>query len=108
MFERFTERARQVLVVAQREARDLGHSTIGTEHLLLGCSVDRGSIAAVALAGLGIDEAALRRSISGTRTPGPGGDAIDPEALRAIGVDFAAIEEAVETTFGSGALRCRA
>jgi ATP-dependent Clp protease ATP-binding subunit ClpC len=38
MFERFTERARQVVVEAQHEARDLGHASIATEHFLLGCS----------------------------------------------------------------------
>jgi ATP-dependent Clp protease ATP-binding subunit ClpC len=36
MFERFTERARQVVVLAQDEARTLKHNSIGTEHLLLG------------------------------------------------------------------------
>jgi ATP-dependent Clp protease ATP-binding subunit ClpC len=36
MFERFTERARQVIVLAQEEARTLWHNYIGTEHLLLG------------------------------------------------------------------------
>jgi len=37
MFERFTERARQVVVLGQDEARAPGHGYIGTEHLLLGC-----------------------------------------------------------------------
>ena len=36
MFERFTDRARRVLVLAQEEARLLNHSFIGTEHILLG------------------------------------------------------------------------
>jgi ATP-dependent Clp protease ATP-binding subunit ClpC len=36
MFERFTDRARRVVVLAQEEARILGHNWIGTEHLLLG------------------------------------------------------------------------
>ena len=36
MFERFTDRARQVVVLAQEEARMLNHNYIGTEHLLLG------------------------------------------------------------------------
>jgi len=36
VFERFTERARQAIVYAQDEARDLKHNYIGTEHLLLG------------------------------------------------------------------------
>jgi ATP-dependent Clp protease ATP-binding subunit ClpC len=46
MFERFTERARQVVVLAQDEARGLGHNYIGTEHLLLGLLREEEGIAA--------------------------------------------------------------
>ncbi len=50
MLNRFTERAKQVLVLAQKEAQNFGHAYVGTEHLLLGL-VDEGSgIAAKALA----------------------------------------------------------
>ena len=42
MFERFTERARQVVVLAQDEARALKHNYIGTEHLLSASSAKRG------------------------------------------------------------------
>ena len=49
MFERFTERARQVVVFAQEEARLLGHPHIGTEHLLLGLFREDEGVAAVAL-----------------------------------------------------------
>ncbi len=41
VFERFTDRARRVLVQAQREARHLSHNFIGTEHLLLGVDLRR-------------------------------------------------------------------
>lgn len=55
MFERFTERARQVVVLAQNEALELGHDWIGTEHLLLGLlRVEDGS-AALALGALDVD-----------------------------------------------------
>ena len=50
MFERFTDRARQVVVLAQEEARMLNHNYIGTEHILLGLerkSVVEGTIAYV-------------------------------------------------------------
>lgn len=53
MFERFTDQTRRALV--QEEARHLGHDFIGTEHLLLGLLQERGSIAAFALAGVGVE-----------------------------------------------------
>jgi ATP-dependent Clp protease ATP-binding subunit ClpA len=63
MFERFTDRARQVVVVAQEEARDLNHGYIGTEHLLLGLTRDAGSIAARALQELEIGQDAVRERV---------------------------------------------
>jgi len=54
MFERFTERARQVVVLAQDEARSLRHNYIGTEHLLLGLLREEEGLAARALASLGV------------------------------------------------------
>ena len=54
MFERFTERARQVIVLAQEEARVLHHTHIGTEHLLLGLLREQEGVAAQALAALGV------------------------------------------------------
>jgi ATP-dependent Clp protease ATP-binding subunit ClpC len=54
-FERFTERAKQVLVLAQVEAERAHHSYIGTEHLLLGLIAEGGGLAARALASLGVE-----------------------------------------------------
>jgi ATP-dependent Clp protease ATP-binding subunit ClpC len=54
MFERFTERARQVVVLAQEEARALKHNYIGTEHLLLGLLGEEEGLGARALESLGI------------------------------------------------------
>ena len=54
MFERFTERARQVIVLAQGEARLLKHNYIGTEHELLGLIREEQGLAAQALASLGV------------------------------------------------------
>jgi ATP-dependent Clp protease ATP-binding subunit ClpC len=63
MLNRFTERAKRVLVLAQKEAQNLGHTYVGTEHLLLGL-VDEGSgIAAKALASLNIQSEAIREKI---------------------------------------------
>ncbi|HET7572370.1 MAG TPA: Clp protease N-terminal domain-containing protein [Gaiellaceae bacterium] len=54
MFERFTERARQVVVLAQHEARTLGHRSVGTEHLLLGLLREEEGLAVRVLADLGV------------------------------------------------------
>src|SRR5437764_8092442 len=54
MFERFTDRARRVVVVAQEEARLLDHNYIGTEHLLLGLIHEGEGLAAVTLTSLNI------------------------------------------------------
>lgn len=55
MFERFTDAARQVLVLAQEEARLLNHGFIGTEHLLLGLMAEGESVAAHALASFDVE-----------------------------------------------------
>ena len=63
MFMRFTDRARRVVVLAQDEARDLGHGSVGPEHLLLGLLVEGEGVAARALESLGISlEEARERS----------------------------------------------
>src|SRR5260370_40739074 len=54
MFERFTDRARRVIVLAQEEARILNHGYIGTEHLLMGLVHEQEGVAATALEALGI------------------------------------------------------
>jgi Clp amino terminal domain, pathogenicity island component len=54
MFTRFTDRARRVVVLAQDEARELGHRSVGTEHLLLGLLAEGEGVAALALESLGI------------------------------------------------------
>ena len=54
MFERFTERARQVVVLAQEEVRTLKHNYIGTEHILLGLLREEEGLAARVLEGLEI------------------------------------------------------
>ena len=63
MFERFTERARHVVVFAQEEARGLGHPHIGTEHLLLGLFREETGVAAVALRSSGLTLDAARDDI---------------------------------------------
>jgi ATP-dependent Clp protease ATP-binding subunit ClpA len=63
MFERFTESARQVVVVAQSEARGLGHNHIGTEHELLGLLSDSGGLAAEVLNSFGVTADLARSAV---------------------------------------------
>jgi ATP-dependent Clp protease ATP-binding subunit ClpC len=63
MFERFTDRARRVIVLAQEEARMLNHNYIGTEHLLLGLIHEGEGVAAKALESLGISLDAVREQV---------------------------------------------
>ena len=74
MFERFTDRARNVVVLAQEEARLLKHNYIGTEHILLGLIRESEGIAAQALQALGIGLEAVREQVqeiigTGQQTP---------------------------------------
>jgi ATP-dependent Clp protease ATP-binding subunit ClpC len=64
MFERFTDRARRVLVYAQEEARDLDHTFIGTEHILLGLIREGDGVAAKALDALGITYDVVREKVT--------------------------------------------
>ncbi|MCC9205611.1 ATP-dependent Clp protease ATP-binding subunit [Arthrobacter sp. zg-Y769] len=63
MFERFTDRARRVVVLAQEEARMLNHNYIGTEHILLGLIHEGEGVAAKALESLGISLGAVREQV---------------------------------------------
>jgi ATP-dependent Clp protease ATP-binding subunit ClpA len=63
MFERFTDRARRVVVLAQEEARLLNHNYLGTEHLLLGLIHEGQGVAAKALESLGISQEAVQAQV---------------------------------------------
>ncbi|MBV7295905.1 ATP-dependent Clp protease ATP-binding subunit [Corynebacterium sp. TAE3-ERU12] len=63
MFERFTDRARRVVVLAQDEARELNHNYIGTEHILLGLISEGDGVAAKALESMGISLEAVRNEV---------------------------------------------
>ncbi len=76
MFERFTDRARRVVVLAQEEARLLNHNYIGTEHILLGLIHEGEGVAAQALESLGISLEAVRSQVEeiiGQGTASPSG-----------------------------------
>jgi ATP-dependent Clp protease ATP-binding subunit ClpC len=75
VFERFTDPARRVLVLAQEEARELNHRVIGTEHIVVGLVLQGQGVAAQALASLGISPEAVREAVEGSvgmsgRAPG--------------------------------------
>jgi hypothetical protein len=88
VFERFTDRARRVLVLAQEEARLLNHDFIGTEHILLGLIVERDGIAAQALDALGISLDAVRENVEETiamaGTPPSGSPPFTPRAKKVL------------------------
>jgi ATP-dependent Clp protease ATP-binding subunit ClpC len=71
MFERFTNRARRVIVLAQEEARGLNHNYIGTEHLLLGL-LEPGGIAAQALSRFGMTQTGTRDEVTARVSRGSG------------------------------------
>src|SRR5215472_14573787 len=87
MFERFTDKARRVVVLAQDEARLLGHTYIGTEHILLGLLREEAGAAALALDALGIELQAARdlvRAETGRGRGQSGHIPFTPEAKRTL------------------------
>ena len=88
MFERFTERARQAVVLAQDEARTLRHNNIGTEHLLLGLLREEqgGAARALAAVGIGLDAARdqVRRTVGMGDMPVIGHVPFTPHARRVL------------------------
>jgi ATP-dependent Clp protease ATP-binding subunit ClpA len=108
MLERFTDDARNVVVLAREQARELGHSWIGTEHLLLAL-LDPGAGGAATLLGeAGVEAGAVRSSLARhVATPRPQGPPLtdeDAQALRTIGIDLQAVLARLEETLGSDAL----
>jgi prophage maintenance system killer protein len=76
MFQRFTDRARRVVVLAEEEARLLRHNSVGTEHLLLGLLHEGEGVAARALESLGVNREAVRQQVEqliGQGQQAPGG-----------------------------------
>ena len=109
MFERFTQRARNVVVHAQDEARDLRHDYIGTEHLLLGLLREPSGVAKQVLDRLGIGRDVVRSDVVRLVGEGPPislGEQ-DAEALRSIGIDLDEVRRRLEEAFGTGALERR-
>jgi ATP-dependent Clp protease ATP-binding subunit ClpA len=91
-FERFTERAKKVLTLAQEEAEKAHHSYIGTEHLLVGLLREEGSLAALALRNLGIEIGEVRRRLEAAL-------AADPTIVVRQIVPTARVKKVIETAF---------
>lgn len=108
MFERFSDPARRVVVLAQHEAQSLGHDFLGTEHLLLGLAAETDSPVARVLAQHGLTKGRIRSYVClviGAGMHGPRVDPrIDPAALATLGIDLEEVRRRVEATFGAGAL----
>ncbi|WP_229401335.1 Clp protease N-terminal domain-containing protein [Micromonospora okii] len=106
MFERFTDRARDVVNRAGDEARAAGQRPIGTEHLLLAVLADPDGLATRVLRDAGVRAADLRAAVARHTAEGGAGLAeADAAALREIGIDLAAIVARIEESFGPDALR---
>ncbi len=94
-FEKFSERARRVLTIAQEEARNLNHNYIGTEHILLGLVREEEGVAAKVLTNLGIGLGKVRSAIEFIigrgEKPGSGETGLTPRAKKVIEL---AIDEA--------------
>ena len=100
MFERFTDSARGIVTQAQLNARRLGHSYIGCEHLLMAAAMVEGP-AGAALREQGITPERIQLTLLGTTGPLSG---LDEEALASIGIDLDAVRAKVEAEFGPDAL----
>jgi four helix bundle protein len=96
MYERFTDRARKVMALANQEARRFNHEYIGTEHILLGLVLESSGTGAMVMRNLGVDLAALRTEVERLVQRGPEISLIGklPQTPRAKHVIEYAIEEA--------------
>jgi ATP-dependent Clp protease ATP-binding subunit ClpA len=107
MFERFTDKARKVVILAKTKATERGDDQIRPVHMLYGLASTDG-VAARALTALGVDPAAVERELGRSapegRAPSGEGASGDAEALAAIGIDLDEIKRRIEESFGPGAL----
>jgi hypothetical protein len=103
MFEKLTDRARRVLVLAQQEARDAGHDEITPDHVLLGCAVEHDGVAGRVLDTFGLSAESLRARVQHVVPRRSRVSAL--EAAASVGVDLLQVKEAVEEAFGAGSLQ---
>jgi ATP-dependent Clp protease ATP-binding subunit ClpA len=94
--------AEPYLIAGAEEARRLGHNYVGTEHLLLVLLRKPEGGATQVLAELGVSAEAVAEAL--WPCVAAGAPRIDPDALATLGIDFEAVQERLEETFGPGAL----
>jgi ATP-dependent Clp protease ATP-binding subunit ClpC len=108
VFERFSDRARRVVVLAQDEARDLGHDYIGTEHLLLGLLHDSSGTACHVLTRLKVTPDAVRERVGERVRPGDktmrGHVPFSPPAKKALELSLREALQLGHNHIGSGHL----
>ena len=104
MFERFTTQARSVVMLAQQEARELGHPNLGTHLLLLAILGEPETAGGRALSALGIGADDVREEIVRYDRERSAFSEEDADALRSVGVDLDQVRRRVEEVFGPGAL----
>ncbi len=100
MFERFTEKARAVVVRAQEQARERGDDTIDTGHVLRALVAVPDNLAVAVLEAFSVRPADVEADLDARRPPA----APDAAALAALGIDLDAVRRRVEEAFGPGAL----
>lgn len=100
MFERFNEDARGVVVDAQLQTRRLGHDYLGCEHFLLAIVSTDTEVGGV-FRDAGVTSATVERAVA--RLVGNPTQAIDREALAAIGIDLDLVRRSIEAAFGPNA-----
>ncbi len=105
MFERFTENARTVVVLAQQDARERGDSAIDTGHVLRALLAVPDNLALMVLEGYSVRRADLEADLAGRApTPSAAGSVEDADALAALGIDLDEVRRRIEEAFGPGAL----
>ena len=96
--------AERYLTAGAEEARRLGCSFVGTEHVLLALVHDRASGGAALLGRLGADPTSVESALAPWLGPSAERAKIDPDALASLGIDFDEVRARIEGTFGPGAL----
>src|ERR1700755_753913 len=107
MFERFTIAARETVIRARQEARELGPGPIGTQHRLLALASPDAGVAHDVLGAAGLDARRVRAEILRLVGAPPAGQLLgeeDAAALRTIGIDLDAVLARIEESFGADAL----
>ncbi|MBW0106497.1 Clp protease N-terminal domain-containing protein [Pseudonocardia sp. KRD291] len=98
MFERFTDPARRVVVMAQQDARERHQDRVRTENLLLGVVTSPGTPGEALLRAAGLDRDVVEADLARRSAPH------DAEALASLGIDLDEVRRRVDESFGPGAL----